>query len=89
MIEEGMYARYVNTGTVGKVTELKEMDGRMFAFLEGTDMYYDVEYLEMTEKPVEKKKAIKEMDIEKQRAIQDELLDAIESGEMGENAGAG
>jgi len=89
MIEVGMYARYVNTGTVGKVSEVKKIDGRMFALLEGTDLYYDMKYLEKTDKPAEKKGDIKEIDLNKERQIQDDLLNAIESGEMGENAGAG
>ncbi|HOP08667.1 MAG TPA: DUF2098 domain-containing protein [Candidatus Methanofastidiosa archaeon] len=89
MIEQGDYARYVNTGTVGKVSEIKEIDGRMFALLEGTDLYYDMEYLEKTDKPVAKKEAIKELDIDKQKEMQEDLQRAIQSGEMSENTGAG
>lgn len=87
MIEVGNYARYVNTGTVGKVMEISEFDGRKFALLDGTDLYYDIDYLEKAERPAERKDI--KMDLETQRRIQDQMVDALQGGEMSENTGGG
>ena len=87
MIEVGDYARYVNTGTVGKVMEISEFDGKKFALLDGTDLYYDIDYLEKAERPAERKDI--KMDLETQRRIQEQMVDALQSGEMSENTGGG
>lgn len=41
----GDICKYMATSTVGKVTDLKEMDGRTWARLDFTDLYYDVSFL--------------------------------------------
>ncbi|MHC1598589.1 MAG: DUF2098 family protein [Candidatus Methanofastidiosia archaeon] len=88
MIEKGKYARYVNTGTVGKVVEFIEEDGRTYALLDSTDLYYDIDYLEEAEEPIVKKTEIK-TDIESDRQSQEALMDSVASGEMSENIGGG
>jgi len=87
MIDVGMYARYINTGTVGKVLEIVEIDGRKFACLEGNDLCYDIEYLEETSKPKERKDI--KRDLKEQNKIQEEMIDALKNVEMSENTGGG
>lgn len=41
-MEVGDLLKYIPTSTVGKVTDIKEMDGRVWARLDFTDLYYDV-----------------------------------------------
>ena len=86
-IEVGMYARYKNTGTVGKVLDIMEEDGITFALLDITDLYYDVTYLEQTEKPRERKEIKSDVDTSVRTA--EELQDALASGEMSEGIGGG
>lgn len=86
-IEVGMYARYKNTGTVGKVIEIMEEDGVTFALLESTDLYYDVTYLEQTVKPRERKEI--KSDINTSVKTAEELQEALASGEMSESIGGG
>ncbi len=37
--------KYIPTSTVGKVTEVRERDGRVWARLDRTDLWYDTEVL--------------------------------------------
>lgn len=37
--------KYIPTSTVGKVTEMRERDGRVWAFLDRTNLWYDVSVL--------------------------------------------
>ncbi|NYT12343.1 MAG: DUF2098 domain-containing protein [Methanomassiliicoccales archaeon] len=45
-MEVGDYARYVNTGTVGIIQDIKDDRDVTWALLDVTDLYYDVEKLE-------------------------------------------
>jgi len=49
MLREGISAVYKRTGTVGKVVELREMDGRVWAKLDSTGLFYDEDFLEIVE----------------------------------------
>lgn len=86
-IEVGMYARYKNTGTVGKVLALQEEDGIRYALLDSTDLLYDVTFLEQTEKPRERKDL--KTDLETARKTETDLFDSLETGEMSESIGGG
>lgn len=37
--------KYMATSTVGKVTDIRERDGRTWAMLDFTNLYYDVSFL--------------------------------------------
>jgi len=87
-IEVGMYARYDATGTVGKVTEIRSIDGKKFALLESTGLLYEISTLEKTVKPVEKKKAEKQT-IDTFEKIKTDLMDSLAGGDMSENVGGG
>lgn len=45
-MEIGDYARYVNTGTVGIIQDIKDEGEATWALLDVTDLYYDVGKLE-------------------------------------------
>lgn len=42
---EGDVLKYMPTSTVGKVTEIRERDGRIWVKLDFTNLYYDASYL--------------------------------------------
>lgn len=41
----GDILKYIPTATVGKVTEIKEKDGRVWVKLDYTNLYYDPQFL--------------------------------------------
>ncbi|MDR2866185.1 MAG: DUF2098 domain-containing protein [Methanomassiliicoccaceae archaeon] len=44
-MEVGQICKYLPTSTVGKVTDVKERDGKVWALLDFTNLYYDVTFL--------------------------------------------
>lgn len=48
-IKEGLMVIYKRTGTIGKIVELRNVDGKTWARLDTTDLLYDVEFLEEIE----------------------------------------
>ncbi|MCX8181987.1 MAG: DUF2098 domain-containing protein [Candidatus Methanomethyliaceae archaeon] len=55
MLREGASVVYKRTGTIGKVIELREMDGKIWAKLDSTGLFYDEDLLEMAEESVVEK----------------------------------
>jgi hypothetical protein len=47
-ITQGTMVRYVTTRTLGKVVDLKVEDGKTWALLDSTQLYYDTHYLTVT-----------------------------------------
>ncbi|MHC1604768.1 MAG: DUF2098 domain-containing protein [Candidatus Methanofastidiosia archaeon] len=88
MIEVGKYAKYTNTGTVGKIVDIIESGGKKFALLESTQLYYDIAYLQEITKPISKKKEAKK-DIRLSEKANKDMMDAITSGEMSDSIGGG
>jgi len=41
----GDICKYMATSTVGKVMDIRERDGKVWALLDFTNLYYDTEYL--------------------------------------------
>ena len=41
----GDICKYIPTSTVGKITDVREKDGRTWALLDFTGLYYDVSFL--------------------------------------------
>jgi len=54
-IEEGSLVRYTGTGTVGVVKVIKEEEGKRWALLDSTSLYYDLSVLEPIDKVPERK----------------------------------
>lgn len=48
-IKVGSIVRYIGTGTVGKVKDVKVEDERNWALLDSSDLYYQIMYLENIE----------------------------------------
>ncbi|MGI5964516.1 MAG: DUF2098 family protein [Candidatus Methanomethylophilaceae archaeon] len=44
-MQVGDFAKYLPTSTVGKITEIKEVDGKVWIRLDYTGLYYGSEYL--------------------------------------------
>ncbi len=45
MVAVGDILKYIPTSTVGKVTDVRERDGKVWVKLDFTNLYYDFEYL--------------------------------------------
>lgn len=68
LIEIGSTVGYINTGTVGKVVDIKEDEDGLWVLIDEKELYYKPELLEITEtttkkskeKPAEKKKPSEE-----------------------------
>ena len=48
-VKVGDIAKYVPTSTVGKVTEVREREGKTWIRLDYTGLYYDLDHLEPTD----------------------------------------
>jgi hypothetical protein len=48
-ITVGSYVLYLNTGSAGQVTELKQEEGTIWALMDTTGLYYNVEVLVITD----------------------------------------
>ncbi|WP_457620613.1 DUF2098 domain-containing protein [Methanopyrus sp.] len=55
-LKVGDYARYVRTGTVGKVVDIKEREDGRWIQLDSTGLYYREDYVEKVEKEESKEK---------------------------------
>jgi len=78
-IDEGSLVRYSGTGTVGTVKLMKEEDGRKWALLDTTSLYYDVNTLEPIEKIPERKEleGFSVEEIERRMKAQAELVSSV------------
>ena len=45
----GSYVLYLNTGTAGQVTELKQEEGTIWALVDTTGLYYNIQVLVVTD----------------------------------------
>ncbi|MEM3433581.1 MAG: DUF2098 family protein [Candidatus Methanomethylicaceae archaeon] len=98
MLREGAAVIYKRTGTLGRVVELREMDGKVWAKLDSTGLFYDEDFLETVEenfvkepkqemeKEVEQEK-IKE--VEKEKSETPEIRDEGKIDTSGNVCGAG
>ncbi|WP_458456733.1 DUF2098 domain-containing protein [Methanobrevibacter sp.] len=85
-ISLGSYVRYVDTGTIGMVTDMRTKDGAEWVLLDKTNMWYRSKLVELLdEKDIKKstyydKESDGEIDIEamkeKARALEDLELDS-------------
>lgn len=48
-IKIGTIVRYITTRTLGKVTDLKVEEGKTWALVDSTHLYYDTHYLTVTD----------------------------------------
>lgn len=92
MLREGVTATYKRTGTLGKVVELKEIDGKVWAKLDTTGLFYDQDVLEMLEGDVSTIGKLKETNKEEKEITNSETLEIKDEGKLdtsGNVCGAG
>jgi hypothetical protein len=85
----GDYVKYINTGTVSKVTEIMEDDEGIWAFLNATELYYKIEFLELTDE-ITKEKAKRrdlESDIEEKIQMREEAIESLQKIESRDATG--
>lgn len=82
-IKVGDYVKYINTGTVGEVTEIMEDDEGIWAFLDSTELYYKIDFLELTDEVVktEAKRRDLEADIEEKIRMREEAIESLQNVE--------
>ncbi|MDL2260833.1 DUF2098 domain-containing protein [Methanimicrococcus sp. OttesenSCG-928-J09] len=82
-IKVGDYVKYINTGTVGEVTEIMEDDEGIWAFLDSTELYYKIDFLELTDEVVktEAKRRDLEADIEEKIRLREEAIESLQNVE--------
>lgn len=75
------YVKYINTGTIGKVTEIMEDEEGVWVFLDSTELYYKVELLELTDEVVkeEAKRRDLEADIEEKIRIREQAIESLQN----------
>jgi len=67
----GDLAKYRNTGSVGKIEDIKEEEGRTWALLDTTNLYYDVSTL-VPAKPEEYRK-----ESEHEKSMEENLAEEV------------
>lgn len=89
VISVGMLVRYPRTGTSGKVEQISEIDGELFAEVDSTDLFYRVDQLIAVDEI--KKHAQTEIDfkeeLKKEKRVTEEQLRSAYDGVDGCGAG--
>ncbi|WNY29339.1 hypothetical protein MmiEs2_15660 [Methanimicrococcus stummii] len=82
-IKVGDYVKYINTGTIGEITEIMEDDEGIWAFLDSTELYYKIDLLELTDEVVKKeaKRRDLEADIEEKIRMREEAIESLQNVE--------
>lgn len=84
-IKEGTTVIYKRTGTVGKIIELKNIDGKIWAKLDTTNLLYDIDFLEETEKYEQEMERINQK--EERKIEKDRKREIKDEGIMDSSAG--
>ncbi|MDV0445930.1 hypothetical protein MmiAt1_15340 [Methanimicrococcus sp. At1] len=79
----GDYVKYINTGTIGEITEIMEDDEGIWALLDSTDLYYKIELLELTDEVVKKEAERRDLeaDIEEKIRMREEAIESLQNVE--------
>ncbi|KAF5056333.1 DUF2098 domain-containing protein [Methanoculleus horonobensis] len=79
----GAVVRYPRTGTTGKVMRIEEIDGRRYAEIDSTGLYYRVDELISADKTtgkVEREERSLEEYLKEHRELQEQLEEVWEAG---------
>ncbi|MDV2480809.1 DUF2098 domain-containing protein [Methanoculleus sp. Wushi-C6] len=82
-VSVGALVRYPRTGTTGKVVRVEEIEGRQYAEIDTTGLYYQVDELisaDRTAAPTERRERSLEDYIEEHRELQEQLEKVWEKG---------
>lgn len=74
----GDLAKYRNTGSVGKIEDIMEEDGRTWALLDATNLYYDVSTLDPARPEEYRKESTGDRGLKDQLAEIDRMREQIE-----------
>ena len=81
-MQKGDFAKYRNTGTIGKVLDVKEDNGATWILLDTTDLYYDMSTIEpATEKEYSEATNMREKTVDDQIQEVERLRDSIKEVE--------
>jgi len=68
-MEIGEICKYMPTSTVGKVTDVRVRDGRTWALLDFTGLYYDVSFLTAADKSEYRADSYKEREKDREQKL--------------------
>jgi len=74
----GDLAKYRNTGSVGKIEDIMEEDGRTWALLDTTNLYYDVSSLDPARPEEYRKESVGDRGLKDQLAEIERMREQIE-----------
>jgi len=77
----GSPVRYIGTGTVGTVKAIDLANGKYWALLDTTNLYYDIDYLEPIEK-IEKKSKSSKIKVKIEETLKEEAKIAERATEV-------
>lgn len=80
-MQTGDFAKYRNTGTVGKVIEVLDRPEGRWILLDTYDLYYDASYLEPASESEYKVRKLEEASLEQQLEKVDLLRSQLEEAE--------
>lgn len=78
LMQIGDFAKYRNTGTVGKVMDIMDRPGGQWVLLDTYDLYYDASTLELASEVEYKVKHLEEQSLDQQMEQVDRLKEQIE-----------
>jgi len=78
-VKIGEIYRYRPTGTVGKVEDIREEQGKVWALLDLTKLYYDVDYLEPADESQYRDSSFKEREPDRETKLRsiEELQESL------------
>ncbi|MCL2863531.1 MAG: DUF2098 domain-containing protein [Methanimicrococcus sp.] len=80
-IKAGDFVKYINTGTVGEILEIMEDEEGVWALLDSTELYYRVDFLELTGEVFKREAKRKDLEagIEEKIRIQEEAVESLKN----------
>lgn len=77
----GDFARYRNTGTVGKVMDVRELEGTTWVLLDTYDLYYDLSTLDPAGPEQYREVTVKEKTLEERLEEVERMRESLEEAE--------
>ena len=84
-MQPGDFAKYRNTGTVGKVVEIADRPDGRWVLLDTYGLYYDATYLEPASESEYKVRKLEETSLERQLERVEQLRSELEEAEKAIN----
>jgi len=88
-IEKGSVVKYINTGTVGYVEDIRSDEDGTWILIDTTDLYYLTDYIELSSEEFIKKRVPKKEEYEKEYKYAEEDMESFGSELSSQATGGG